>query len=224
MTEELCTTHIICGNLVLSQRLFDLILTDMVTRQARAAYWLITTNVIHTYPEVKSWKFLVIRSLFTFELHVIEIFLPKSVLMRYIRRWPSLRHVTSGWHIRWLRRKLRGWHSFDKMFPPLQWPGIYVPLTLYVYILFWANALWNSYTLTWCLVSLVRYIGGILPNWYTYPEVKSWLVWLYQVSPRSSYTWLRCSSKTPFWCYMYISVGGHPCVRSVHGGIHVLAD
>ena len=80
--------------------------------------------------------------------------------------------------------------------------------------------MYHSPYYAWCFVSLVRHIGWIQPNWYTYPEAKSRLVWLYQVSPRSSYTWLGCSSKTPFWCY--ISVGGHPDVTSVQGGI--LAD
>ena len=102
---KLCTTHIICGNLVPSQCLTDPILTDVVSRQFRAAYWLITTKLIHM-----SWSeilpSLVILSLFTFELHVIEIFLPNYVLMLYIRRWPSWCHVSSGRHIGWLRPKL----------------------------------------------------------------------------------------------------------------------
>ena len=46
---------------------------------------------------------LVILSIFTFELHVIELFLPNSVLMRYFRRWPSSCHVSSGRHIGWIR-------------------------------------------------------------------------------------------------------------------------
>ena len=45
----------------------------------------------------------VIISLFIFELYVIEIFLPNSVLMRYFRRWPSSCHVSSGRHIGWIR-------------------------------------------------------------------------------------------------------------------------
>ena len=49
---------------------------------------------------------LVILSLFTLELHVIEIFLSNYVLMLYIRRWPSWCHVSSGRHIGWLRPKL----------------------------------------------------------------------------------------------------------------------
>ena len=85
-TGKLCTTHFICGNLVLSQRLMDPILVDVVSRQVRAAYWLITGKLINM-----SWsqilQSLVILSLFTFELHVIELFLPNSVLMLYIRRW-----------------------------------------------------------------------------------------------------------------------------------------
>ena len=84
---------------------YEPILADVVSRQFRAAYWLIATNFIHM-----SWSeilpSLVILSLFTFELHVIEIFLPNSVLMLYIRRWPSWCHVSSGRHIGWLRPKL----------------------------------------------------------------------------------------------------------------------
>ena len=102
------TAHFICGNLVLSQRFTDPILAEVVSRQFRAAYWLLPTNLIHM-----SWSEilprLVILSLFTFELHVIEIFLPNSVLMLYIRRWPSWCHVSSGRHIGWLRPKLQSW-------------------------------------------------------------------------------------------------------------------
>ena len=101
-TGKLCTTHFICGNLVLSQRLKDPILAVVVSRQPRAVYWLITTKLIHM-----SWSeslpSLVILRLFTFELHVIELFLPNSVLMQYICRWPSWRHVSSGRHIGWLQ-------------------------------------------------------------------------------------------------------------------------
>ena len=64
-------------NLVLSQRLTDPILAVVVSRQFRVAYWLITTKLIHM-----SWSqilpSLVILSIFTFELHVIELFLPNS--------------------------------------------------------------------------------------------------------------------------------------------------
>ena len=77
----------------------------LVSRQFRAAYWLRTTKLIHM-----SWSeilpSLVILSLFTLELHVVEIFLSNYVLMLYIRRWPSWCHVSSGRHIGWLRPKL----------------------------------------------------------------------------------------------------------------------
>ena len=46
MTENLCTTHLICGNLVLGQRLTEPILTDVVSRQFRATYWMITTKIL----------------------------------------------------------------------------------------------------------------------------------------------------------------------------------
>ena len=198
-TGKLCSTHFICGNLVLSQRLTDPILTDAVSLQFRAAYWLITTKLIHmslseiltslvirklitTFktpsvailasrqfrvaywlittktsvvcgtPVTLSFRFLNEReimyhspymwkscshptpyrpriywrgvtsihggilaeydqiashvlkwnpanlvnlSFFTYELRVIGIFLQNSVLMLYIRRWPSWRRVSS---------------------------------------------------------------------------------------------------------------------------------
>ena len=114
----------------------------------------------------------------------------------------------------------RGWDSPDTKFQLPQRLGNYVPLTLYVEVLFWANALRTPYWLTCCHVSSGRHIGWLRPNWYTCPEVKSCQVWLSQISSQSSYTWLRYSFQTPFWCY--ISVGGHPVVTSVQGGI--LAD
>ena len=46
-TGKLCTTHFICGNPVLSHRFTDPILAELVSRQFRAAYWLITTKLIH---------------------------------------------------------------------------------------------------------------------------------------------------------------------------------
>ena len=92
-------------NLVLSQRLTDPILADMVLRQFRAAFQLITTKLIHM-----SWSQilpgLVTLNRFTFELYVIEQFLPNSVLMLYIRWWPSWRHASSGLHIGWLQPNL----------------------------------------------------------------------------------------------------------------------
>ena len=81
------------------------IMAGVVSRQFKAAYWLITSKLIHM-----SWSqilpSLVILSIFTFELHVIELFLPNSVLMQYFRRWPTWCHVSSRQHIGWLRLKL----------------------------------------------------------------------------------------------------------------------
>ena len=151
----------------------------MVSRHFRVAYWLITTKLIHM-----SWReilpSLVILSLYTFVLHVIEIFRQNSVLMLYIRRWPSRCHVSSGRHFGWLRPKVfrRGYASPDTKFQLPQRPGNYVPLTLYVEILFWANALRTPYWLTRCRVSSERHIGWLQPNWYTCPEVKSCQDWL----------------------------------------------
>ena len=90
-TGKLCTTHFICGNPVLSHRFTDPILADVVSRQFRAAYWLITTKLIHM-----SWSeilpSLVILSLFTLELHVIEIFLFK---LRFDVIYPSVAILVS---------------------------------------------------------------------------------------------------------------------------------
>ena len=216
-TGKLCTTHFICGNPVLSQRLTDPILAVVVSRQFRAAYWLITTKLIQM-----SWSEilprLAILSLFTFELHVIEIFLRNSVLMLYIRR--CVTSVQGGILADYDQHFSRRWDSPDTKFQLPQRPGNYVTLTLYVEILFWANALRTPYWLAWCHVSSGRHIGWLRPNWYTCPEMKSCQVLLSLVSLRSSHTWLRYSFQTPFWCY--ISVGGHPGVTSVQGGI--LAD
>ena len=79
--------------------------TILVSSQFRASYWLITTKLINM-SRSEILPSLVFLSLFTFELHVIEIFLPNYVLMLYIRRWPSWCHVSSGRHIGWLRPKL----------------------------------------------------------------------------------------------------------------------
>ena len=51
----------------------------------------------------------------------------------------------------------RGWDSPDTKFQLLQRPGNYVPLTLYVEILFRANDLRTIYWLTWCHVSSERH-------------------------------------------------------------------
>ena len=160
-TGKLRTTNFICRNLVLSQRLTGPILADVVSRQFSAAYWLITTKLIHmAWSEIL--PSLVILSLFTFELRVIEIFLLNSVLMLYIRRWPSWCHVSSGRHIGWLRPNFsRGWGTPDTKFQLPQRPENYVPLTLYVEILFWANALRTPYWLTWCHVSSGQHIGWL---------------------------------------------------------------
>ena len=72
----------------------------------------------------------------------------------------------------------RGWDSPDTKFQLSKRLGNYVPLTLYVEILFWANALRTPYWLTWCHVSSGRHIGWLRPNWSTCPEVKSCQVWL----------------------------------------------
>ena len=83
MAGKLCTTYIICVNLVFRQRLTDPILTDVVSRQFRMAYWLITTKLIHmSWGEILT-SFLVRLSLFTksYTGFGIEIFIQNSVLM-----------------------------------------------------------------------------------------------------------------------------------------------
>ena len=177
-TAKLCTTHFICGNLVLSQRLTDPILADAVSRQFRAAYWLITTKFIHmSWSEILAS--LVILSLFTFELHVIEIFLPNSVLMLYIRQCHhGVTSIHGGILTDYDQNFIRGWDSPDTKFQLPKRRGKYVPLILYVEILFWANALRTTYWLTWCHGSSGRHIGWLRPNWSTCPEVKSCQVWL----------------------------------------------
>ena len=147
MVVKLCTTRVKGHNFIICHHLTDPILADVVSRQFKAAYWLITTNSIHM-----SWSeilpSLVILSLFTFEQHVIEIFLPNSVLMLYIRRWTSWCHVSSERNFGWLRPKLYSWMGLSWQKIQLsQKLGNYVPLTLYVEILFWANALRTPYWL-----------------------------------------------------------------------------
>ena len=177
-TGKLCTTHFICGNPVVSQRLTDPILADVVSRQFGAAYWLITTKLIHM-----SWSeilpSLVILSLFTFELHVIEIFLPNYVLMLYIRRWLS-----------WFSRQFRAayWLIATKLIH-MSWSEILpslVILSLFTFELHVIEIFLSNYVLmlyirqwpSWCHVSSGRHIGWLRPNWYTCPEVKSCQVWL----------------------------------------------
>ena len=88
VTGKLCFTHLICGNHVLSQRLADPILTDVVLRQFRAIYWLITTKLIHM-----SWgeilPNLVIPSILPIEIHVIEI------LLKDVAIYPSVAILAS---------------------------------------------------------------------------------------------------------------------------------
>ena len=57
MTGNLCTTQLICGNFVLGQRLTDPILTDVVSRQFRATYWLITTKTLFVGGTLPSQSF-----------------------------------------------------------------------------------------------------------------------------------------------------------------------
>ena len=84
---------------------------------------------------------LVIRSLFTCELHVIEIFLQNSYWMLYIRRGhPGVTTVQGGKLVDYDQNFSRGWVSHDTKFKFPEWPINYVPLTLNVGIPFSANA------------------------------------------------------------------------------------
>ena len=135
-TGKLCTTHLIGGNLVLSKRLTDPILTEVVSRQFRVAYWLITTKLIHM-PWSEILPSLVILSRLTFELHVIEIFL-QNVAWCYISvgGHPVVTSVQGGILADYEQNFSRGWNSPDSELQLPQWPGNYVSLTLYVEILF----------------------------------------------------------------------------------------
>ena len=103
-------------NHVLSQRLTDPILTDVVSRQFRAAYWLITTLFIHMW-----WSQilpgLVILSLFTFELHVMEQFL-QTLFWCYISvsGHPGVTSVKGGILAHYDWNFSCGWDSPDTKF------------------------------------------------------------------------------------------------------------
>ena len=157
----------------------------------------------------------------TFELHVIKIFLQNFVLMLHIRRWPSWRHVSSGQHIGCLRPKfLVGGSTLLTKFQLPQRPGNYVLLTLYVEILFWSKALRDPILTDvvsqqfraayWRITTKLIFMswGEILPSLV----ILSLLTFEIHV--------IEILLHNFAWCY--ISVGGHPGVMSVHGGI--LAD
>ena len=178
-TGKLCTTHFICGNPVLSQRLTGPILADVVSHQFRAAYWLITSKNRYKCPEVKScqvWLSWVSSNLsYTWLRYSFQ-----TTFWCYISvgGHPGVTSVQGGILADYDQNFSRGWDSPDTKFQLPQRPGNYVPLTLYVEILFWANALRTPYWLTWCHVSSGRHIGWLRPNWYRCPEVKSCQVWL----------------------------------------------
>ena len=157
-TGKLCTTHFISGNIFLSQRLTDPILADKVSRQFRAAYWLITTKLIHM-----SWSeillSLVILSLFTFELHVIELFLPTCVLMIYIRQWPSWCNVNSG-AAYWLTILVDGTLLTQSFSFLIDWEVMYH--SLYMWKSFSEPTLYGP-NIGWRGVTLVQ--GGILADY-----------------------------------------------------------
>ena len=115
----------------------------------------------------------------SFDTKLIEIFPPNFVLMLYIRRWQTGVTSVQGAILADDDQNFsRGWDSPDTKVQLPQRPRNYVPLTLYVEILFWANALRTPYWLSWCHVSLRWHIELLRLNWYTCPEVKSCQVWL----------------------------------------------
>ena len=99
MTGKLCTNHLICGNLVLSERFTDAILTDMVSRQFRSSYRLITTKLIHICWRVTLTSSVILNG-FLFELHVIEIVLPNYLLKFHLR--PRMSTYCMNWQRRLL--------------------------------------------------------------------------------------------------------------------------
>ena len=177
-TGKLCTTHFICENLVLSQRLTNPYwLTWCQVNSGRHIGWFRPTW--YTCPEVKScqvWLSLVSsHSSYTWLRYSFQ-----NPFWCYISvgGHPGVTSVHGGILADYVQNFSRWWDSPDTKFQLPQIPGNYVPLTLYVEILFWANALRTPYWLTWCHVSSGRHIGWIRPNWYTCPEVKSCQVWL----------------------------------------------
>ena len=175
---KLCTTHFICGNLVLSQRLTNAILADVVSRRSgRHISWLRPNW--YTCPEMKScqvWSSLV-------SSHLSYTWLRYSFLTPFwcyisVGGHPGVTSVQGGILTDYDQNFSRGWDSPDTKLQLPQSPGNYVPLTLYVEIFFIANALQTPYWLTWCHVDSGRHIGWLRPNWYTCPEVKACQVWL----------------------------------------------
>ena len=77
---------------------------------------------------------------------------------------PGVTSVQGGILADYGQNSSRGLDSPDTKFQLPQSPGNYVPLTLYVEILFWANVLRTPYGLTLCHVSSGRHIGWLRPN------------------------------------------------------------
>ena len=83
--------------------------------------------------------------------------------------------------------------------------------------------IWNNHTKTHItiIMSVEDFLQKyVLSNWYPYPEVKSWKVWLSWVISHTSYTQLKYSSKTQFWCC--ISVRWLIMTQNVVVGGHIL--
>ena len=159
--------------------LTDTLLPDVVARQFRAAYWLITTNylVVGRTLLTQSFSFLNDREFVYHSTYMWKFCSGPTPYGPHID-WRGVTSIRGYILADYDQNFIRWWHSPVTKFQLRQWPWIYVPLTLYVEILFRANALRTPYWLTWCHVSSGRHIGWLRPNWYPRPEVKSCQVWL----------------------------------------------
>ena len=151
----------------------------LVSRQFKAAYWLITTKtlVVDGTLLTQSFSFLKDGEIMYHSLYMWKSCSEPTPYAPHIG-WRGVTSVQDGILADYNQNFSRGWEFPDTKFQLPQRPGNYVPLTLYVEILVWANALRTPYWLTWCHVSSGRHIGWLRPNWYTCPEVKSCQVWL----------------------------------------------
>ena len=220
-TGKLCTTHFICGNLILSQRLTDPILADVVSRQFRAAYWLITTKLIHM-----SWSeilpSLVILSLFTFELHVIEIFLPNSV---FDPIYPSVAILVSRQFraAYWLMTtkilvvdgtlltQISASSKTGKLCTTHFICGnLFLSQRLRYPIL--ADVVSRQFRAAYWLITTKTLVVDRTPFTQNFSFIKDW-----EIMYHSLYMWKSCSEPTPYGSHI-----GWRCVTLVQGGI--LAD
>ena len=151
----------------------------MVSRQFMAAYWLITYKILVVDGTLltQSFSFLKDWEIMYHSLYIWKSFSEPTPYGPHID-WRGVTSVQGGILADYDQNFSRGWDSPDTKFQLHQRLGNYVPLTLYVEIFFWANALRTPYWLTWYHGRLGRHIGWLRPNWSTCPEVKSCQVWI----------------------------------------------